>query len=40
MLVNGKEAKDLSGIDLNKDQMIVIDDLFPQYIIEHKYIKQ
>ena len=37
MLVNGKEAKDLSGIDLNKDQMIVIDDLFPQYIIEHTH---
>ena len=35
MLVNGKEAKDLSGIDLAQDQMIVIDDLFPQYIINH-----
>ena len=37
MLVNGKEAKDLSGIDLAQDQMIVIDDLFPQYIIEHTH---
>ena len=35
MLINGKEAKDLSEFDLAEDQMIVIDDLFPQYVIEH-----
>ena len=35
MLVNGKEATDLSDLDLAKDQMIVIDNLFPQYIIDH-----
>ncbi len=35
MLVNGKEAKDLSEFDLSQDQMIVIDNLFPQWMIEH-----
>ena len=35
MLINGKQEKDLSGFDLAKDQMIVIDDLFPQYVIDH-----
>ena len=35
MLINGKEAKDLAEFDLAEDQMIVIDDLFPQYVIEH-----
>ena len=28
MLINGKEAKDLSEFDLAEDPMIVIDDLF------------
>jgi hypothetical protein len=35
MLVNGKEAVDLSEFDLSKDQMIVIDDLFPQWMTEY-----
>jgi len=35
MLINGKPAADLRGFDLTVDQMIVIDDLFPQWMIEH-----
>ena len=38
MLINGKQEKDLSGFDLAKDQMIVIDDLFPQYVIDHVHL--
>lgn len=35
MYINGKKEKDLSNFDLSKDQLIVIDDLFPNYVIDH-----
>ena len=35
MLINGKEAKDLSAFDLAEDQIIIIDDLFPEWFIDH-----
>lgn len=35
MLVNGVEASDLSDYDLEKNQVIIIDDLFPEWFIEH-----
>ena len=35
MLINGKNETDLSNYDLAKDQIIVIDDMFPQWMIEH-----
>lgn len=35
MLVNGKLADDLFDYDLAKDQIIVIDDLFPRWFIDH-----
>ena len=35
MLVNGKPEKDLSKYDLAEDQIIIIDDLFPQWLIDH-----
>jgi len=35
MLVNGKLKDNLNDFDLAEDQIIVIDDLFPQWMIDH-----
>ena len=35
MLINGIEAQDLSEFDLAKDQIIIIDELFPQWFMDY-----
>ena len=37
MLVNGEVKDNLDGYDLAEDQIIIIDDLFPQWMIDHVY---
>lgn len=37
MLINDSPEQDLRNYDLSKDQIIVIDDLFPDWFIEHVY---
>lgn len=37
MLVNGEPKDNLKGYDLSEDQIIIIDDLFPQWMIDHVY---
>lgn len=37
MLVNGKSKENLNDFDLAKDQIIIIDELFPQWMIDHVY---
>jgi hypothetical protein len=35
MIINGKKEDNLNQYDLSRDQIIIIDDLFPQWFIEH-----
>lgn len=37
MLINGIEKNNLNDFDLSKDQIIVIDDMYPDWFIDHVY---